>query len=93
MSNYVETFNKFNQGMRRPDRRRHLELCGFTLTRLVNPEGGKPAALALEHVNNLSIAHKCFFQGVTLPRKDSDGWTYYEVWTKKLTPTLEYKNA
>lgn len=31
MKNKVETFDSFNNGMKRPDRKRHMELCGFRL--------------------------------------------------------------
>lgn len=84
--NIVETFRKFNKGQRRPDRRRHLELCGFKLTRVIesSEHDERPSILAKQHIDGLSTINGCYYHGVTLPFKDYHGWTYYEVWTKKL---------
>lgn len=82
--NKVETFNKFNQGKRRPNRHRHLELCGFSLTRRIHPEDGKPSKLAMVHAQGLSESKGGFYHAVTLPKRDYDGWIYYEVWTKRI---------
>lgn len=86
LANIVETFHKFNQGQRRPDRRRHLELCGFERTRVIEPfnHEATPRELAMRHLNALSESDGGFYHGVTLPKKDYEGWAYYEVWTKKL---------
>ncbi|HFQ4886628.1 TPA: hypothetical protein ACGU4A_003894 [Vibrio vulnificus] len=87
--NKIETFNKFNCGMRRPNRQRHLELCGFKLTRIIEPylhyeDSPKPMEMAMRHINALSETNGCFYHGVTLPKKDYEGWTYYEVWTRQI---------
>lgn len=84
MANLVETFKTFNRNQRRPNRTRHLELCGFRLTRRVHPEDGKPSEQAMEYLDALSHVNKCFYHAVTLAKKDYDGWTYYEVWTKQI---------
>lgn len=89
--NKVETFNKFNQGQRRPDRRRHLELCGFKRTKEFYSvlEEGKPSDVAWRHVYFLSDAKDGYYHAITLPRqtkqaKDGDDYLYYEIWTKRL---------
>lgn len=86
VSNVVESFKKFNQGCRRPNRRRHLELCGYKLTRLIERDhtDDSPRKQAMQHLDALSKSQGGFYHGITLPLKDYHGWTYYEVWTKRI---------
>lgn len=80
----VESFRKFNGGMKRPNHREHLRLCGFKVTRIIHPEDGKPSLQAMEYLVALGKETNCFYHGVLRQRVDCDGWTYYELWRKDL---------
>lgn len=89
MKNKVETFDSFNNGVKRPDRKRHMELCGFQLcgSALIPADSGfkKPKdagiryAQALNEKNN-EEAHVVYFQS----SKNMDGVRGYDYWINKL---------
>ena len=83
MSNLVQTFKSFNKGCRRPDHTRHLQLCGFELTKIVNPDVVKPSVYAKQLGVELTERTGKNYHFVSRPIKDSDGWTFYEIWVKE----------
>ena len=88
MKNKIETFNRFNEGNRRPDRKRHMELCGFGFSRDLIPfeyNFNSPREVA-HHVAKLfnelnkKNAHVVYFKG----SKNSWGEYGYQYWVKEL---------
>ena len=82
--NKTETFNRFNCGMRRPNRKRHLELCGFKLKATYIPSdlGYKPRELAKRQALQFNESmnkpcHVVYFIG-----ERADGWPVYHFWVK-----------
>lgn len=77
----IETFNKFNNGMRRQDRRRHMELCGFELkSRSVkHPDDYKfiPKERAEKYIKS-GFSHVVYFVG----GRDSWGNSIYYYYVK-----------
>ena len=77
----IETFNKFNNGMRRPDRNRHMVLCGFELNSYVlmqdANDGFKPRDRAKDLIR-MGYSHVVYFVG----GKDYDGYPIYYYYTK-----------
>ena len=89
IKNKVETFTKFNKGMKRPDRRRHMELCGFELScSPFNPkdEGYKSPLEAANHraryFNEKTgrPAHIVYYPSC----RDAWGLHLYDFWVKEL---------
>lgn len=79
--NTVQTFAAFNQGCRRPDRKRHLELCGYKLIAEFNSEEGKPSELALVHLESKTAMTGKTFHGVYLrDLKSMDGGYGYSLY-------------
>tara|TARA_R110000787_G_scaffold44901_3_gene109796 strand:+ start:554 stop:814 length:261 start_codon:yes stop_codon:yes gene_type:complete len=83
--NIVETFNNFNGGMRRPNRREHMRHCDFVLSMLLEDYDDKPMVEVKNYLDKLSEEIGGNYHAVTLPYKNSHGWTYYEVWRKTIT--------
>ncbi|CAH9013091.1 conserved hypothetical protein [Vibrio phage 249E41-1] len=83
MKNIVETFNKFNKGCRRPNRREHLHLCGYTLWRSIEPAHGERISEIVTDIldGDTKVTGKGY-HAVTLPKRDRDGWIYYHVYRK-----------
>jgi glycine/D-amino acid oxidase-like deaminating enzyme len=83
----IQTFAEFNQGMRRPERRRHMDLCGFERACLdwisdanVTPKSyAKFLARRFEEKTNKS-AHVVYWQG----QRNMDGERGYQFWIKAL---------
>ncbi len=86
-NNKTETFSSFNKGMKRQDRKRHMELCGFTLScSPFNPkdEGYKSPKLAAKYrakvfnEKNNKSAHVVYFSSC----RNSWGLHLYDFWIK-----------
>lgn len=86
MTNKVESFRRFSQGQRRPNRAQHMRYCGFELKREIheNPDGMRPQKLAMDYLDAISRELGGKFHGVMIDRKTRDGWTYYDLWVKDL---------
>jgi len=86
MMNKVESFDKFNKKRRRSDKRGHMRMCGFTLSKLFETyiESGKPSNAAMEYLDALTNEAGGFRHAVTLPFKDTLGYMYYEIWIKEI---------
>ena len=88
MKNKIETFQAFNNGMRRPDRTRHMELCGFKLScSPFNPkdagykspkDAAKYRAKAFNEKYN-SNAHVVYFSSC----RNAWGLHLYDFWIKE----------
>jgi hypothetical protein len=85
MSNLIETFAKFNGRNRRPDRKRHMELCGFKYAGFDFLDGWKPRELAerkamtFNKIHNLNC-HVVYWQDVC----NADGERWYQFWVKPI---------
>lgn len=85
--NRIQTFEDFNQGMKRPDRERHMELCGFERACLdwipdadVTPKSyAKFLARRFAEKTNKS-AHVVYWLGA----RNMDGERGYQFWVKSL---------
>lgn len=83
-ANKVETFDKFNQKRRRPDRRAHMRNCGFCISQVLenNQLDEKPSKQTKKRLDALTQEAGGFRHAVLLPYKDYHGCIIYEVWTK-----------
>lgn len=86
MDNIIETFDRFNCGMKRPDRIRHMQLCGFEFKGcwLIEPPiTPKIQAQKVAESFNQTKGKPChvvYWQG---PR-NMDGDRGYQYWRKEL---------
>lgn len=91
MDNLIETFNSFNQRMKRPDRKRHLEICGFKYVWAENSDTElKPKDIAITRAKAFNEkyglpAHVVYFQG----SRNFDGLRHYEFWIKALKESAQ----
>jgi hypothetical protein len=86
-ANKSESFDKFNRRARRPDRKRHMELCGFTraCSDVILPEGVKPMykgylIAAAFNEKKGKAAHVVYWKG----GRNMDGERGYQFWIKEL---------
>jgi hypothetical protein len=87
MSNKIETFVAFNQGMKRPDRACHMEFCGFESScwDWISEEGRTPKSYAQFLARQFNqktgkAAHVVYWQG----GRNMDGERGYQYWIKAL---------
>ncbi len=81
--NKVQTFNTFNQGCRRPNRKEHLRLCGYKLVGIIDPYHGKPKELAKEKLKTLTAATGKYYHGVYIQDlKSMEGDIGYSLYAK-----------
>lgn len=84
--NKIETFSKFNGTTRRPDRQRHLDLCGFKFKGCFvvdKPETPKLVAEKISKYFNATYKKPChivYWYGA----KNFHGERGYQYWIKSL---------
>ena len=82
----IESFDSFNKKQKRPDRKRHMELCGFEncWSDIIPENGKKPKDMALivakryAEKHEFSFVHLIYFLG----GKNMDGKRGYQFWVK-----------
>ncbi len=85
MTNKIEPFDKFNSGMKRPDRTRHMELCGFRFVGERIADEWSPREIAAHYAKQFSekngvSAHVVYFLG----KRNMDGERGYQFWIKEM---------
>ena len=84
-NNKVQTFAAFNQGRRRTSRRAHLTSCGYSFVAELDPQLGKPKALALARLDaKTDYTGKCYRGGDLQDIRNIDGNAGYSLDAKEM---------
>ena len=83
--NIIQTFSKFNGPNRRPDRKRHMQLCDFKYAGFEDLDGWKPREIAERKALAFNRIHKkrchlVYWQDV----RNSNGGRGYQFWVKPI---------